>query len=161
MPDESQTDWSAWSREAVRLMQERNDAWMRDYGLDPGCHYDWSLDDAQLVLQAETGAVVADICVVGSASGSEGTFLWAWANEAILPHARRGLERVREFGESNGLELLIKPGWTGGQAEGLEMAVVAGRVLDAEGIWIDSTDDVTLFFALSNLRRRPPSSESA
>jgi len=35
------------------------------------------------------------------------------------------------------------------------MAAVAGRILDADGIWIEEAGDVTLFFALSNFRRRP------
>src|SRR5262245_38210256 len=156
MPDESQTDWSAWNREAVRIVQERNNALVRDYGLLMGCRYDWSLDDAQLVLQSETGEVVADICVLGGVSAFEGTFLWAWGNETIPAHARRSLERVREFGERNALERLIKAEWPGGRPEGLEMAAIAGRVLDAEGVWVAPTGDVTLFFALSNLRRRPP-----
>src|SRR5262245_8444022 len=43
MATRAEPDWSAWSREAVRLMQERNHAWIRDYGLQ-GCQYDWSLD---------------------------------------------------------------------------------------------------------------------
>lgn len=134
-------------------MQERNDAWMRDYGRQPGCRYQWSLDDAQLVLWSEGSEVVADICVLGSAS--ERTFLRAWGNETIPPHARRGLERVREFGESNALGLLIQPEWPGGRAEGLEMAAVAGRILDAEGIWVEPSEDVKLFFALSRLRKTP------
>jgi hypothetical protein len=63
------------------------------------------------------------------------------------------LARVREFGEAQSLDLLIRPQWPGGRPEGLEMAAVAGRILDADGIWIEETGDVTLFFALSNFRR--------
>jgi hypothetical protein len=133
-------------------MQERNDAWMREYGLQ-GCQYDWSLDNAQLVLRLDSDEVVADICVIGSVSEAEGTFLWAWANEAIPHQARRGLETVREFGENNALELLTKPEWPGGRSDGLGMAAAAARLLDASGVWVAPTGDVTLFFALSNFRR--------
>ena len=42
-------------------MQERNDAWVRDRGLQ-GRHYHWSLDDAELVFPSESEEVVADIC---------------------------------------------------------------------------------------------------
>src|SRR5262245_54614303 len=133
-------------------MQERNDAWMREFGLG-GCQYQWNLDNAQILFRSATAEVVADICVIGSVSETEGTFLWAWANEAIPHQARRGLETVREFGDSNVLELLTKPEWPGGRSDGLEMAAVAGRVLDAAGIWVAPTGDVTFFFALSNSRR--------
>ena len=153
MPTQAEPDWSAWSREAVRLMQERNGAWMEDYGLR-GCRYVWTFDDAQLVFRPGRDEVVADICVLGSVSEAEGTFLWACANETIPEHARRGLERVREFGHRNELELLTKV-WPGGRSDGLEMAAVAGRVLDAAGVWVAPTGDVTLFFALSNFPRVP------
>ena len=152
------SDWGAWSREAVRLMQERNAIWMRDYDLE-GRRYHWSMDQAELVFPAESVSVVAGICVIGSISVSTGTFLWAWANDAIPVHARRGLERVREFGEANGLELLTKPEWPGDRSHGLEMAAVAGRVLGAEGIWI-APGNLTLFFALSDFcMRRHQSAE--
>jgi hypothetical protein len=139
-------DWSAWSQEAVRLMQERNCTWARSYSLE-GHPYQWSLDDAELVFRCESDEVVSDICVIGSVSRSEGTFCWAWANEAIPSCAQHDLARVREFGKVRALELLIKPQWPGGRPEGLEMAAVAGRILDADGIWIEETGDVTLFFA--------------
>src|SRR5215510_6997295 len=152
MPTKVESDWSVWSREAVRLMRERNDAWLREYGLR-GCRYDWTLDDAQLVFISGSDEVIADICVLGSVSESEGTFLWAWANEAIPSHARRGLEKVREFGERNALELLTEPKWLGSRPDGLEIAAVAARVLDASGVWAETAGDVTLFFALSCFRR--------
>jgi hypothetical protein len=145
-------DWRAWSREAVRLMIERNAAFVRDHGLQDR-PYHWDLDDAQLVFSADNDEVIADICVLGSLSSSEGTFLWAWANEAIPLQARRGLEGVREFGERNALELLSRPEWPSDAAGGLEVAAVSGRILDASGVWVAPTGDVTLFFALSNFRR--------
>jgi hypothetical protein len=135
-------------------MQERNAAWILEYGLRER-HYHWSLADAELVFPSESDQVVADLCVIGSASLSEGTFCWAWANETIPAHARRGLEGVREFGHDNGLNLLTNPEWLGGRPEGVEMAAVAGRILDAAGIWVAPGDDFTLFFALFNFRRRP------
>jgi hypothetical protein len=133
-------------------MQERNAIWMRNFELE-GRQYQWSLDHAELVFPSGSISVVAGICVIGSISVSKGTFLWAWANDVIPVHARRGLERVREFGQINGLELLTKPEWSGDRSDGLEMAAVAGRLLDAEGIWT-APGDVTLFFALSNFRKR-------
>jgi len=133
-------------------MQQRTNAWVRDYGLN-GRRYHWSLDEAQMVFPSESDQVVADICVLGSLSVSEGTFLWAWANEAIPSQARRGLERVREFGEENALDRLAQPEWSADRADGLEMTAVAAKLLNAEGVWVAPTGDVTLFFALSNFRR--------
>ena len=114
-------------------MQARNYSWVQSYGLE-GHPYQWSLDDAELVFRGESDEVVSDICVIGSVSRSEGTFCWAWANEAIPSCAQHNLTRVREFGEVWALELLTKPQRPGARPEGLEMAAVAGRILDADGI---------------------------
>lgn len=149
---QTEPDWSAWSQEAVRLMQERNRKWVQSYNLE-GCPYQWSLDKAQLVFRSDSDQVVCDICVIGSLSRSEGTFRWAWANKAIPACAQRDLANVREFGEVHALELLTRAEWPGARPEGLEMAAVAARILDADGIWVADTGDVTLLFALSNFRR--------
>jgi hypothetical protein len=50
------------------------------------------------------------------------------------------------------LDMLITPALSGGRAEGLEALAIAGRVLDAEGVWVDEAGDLTLFFALFNFR---------
>ena len=125
---------------------------MRDFGL-AGCQYEWNLDNAQIVFRSDSTEVVADICVVGSVSEADGTFLWAWANESIPCQARRGLEKVRACGESNGLDLLTTPEWRGSRSAGLEMSAVAARLLDAAGVWIETSLDITLFFALFRFRK--------
>ncbi len=147
MSEDPNTDWSGWSREAGRLMQERNAAWQERFRLG-GHAYRWHLDPATLRFERESDAVVARVCVVGTASEHEGTFLWSWANEAIPATARLGLEAVREFGARHGLLLLTTPEFKGGRAEGLEVLAVSGRVLDAQGVFVDRKGDVTMFFAL-------------
>ena len=147
------TDWAAWSSEAVRIMRERNDAWVARWGL-AGAAYTWELRSAELIFAAPDFEVVADLCCVGTASRNDGTFMWSWANDALPAPARRGVDRIREFGEHNGLPLLTTAEWRGGEPEGKEMVAVAARILDAEGVWIERADDVTLFFTLSHFRTR-------
>jgi hypothetical protein len=84
--------------------------------------------------------------MIGSVSRPEGPFCRAWANEALPSGAQRGLAKVREFGEFTRSKLLIRPESPGGRPEGLEIAAVAGRIPDAEGVWIAETGDVTLLF---------------
>src|SRR5688500_2734387 len=107
------TDWAAWSREAGRMMQARTNAWHARHKIVQGSSYRWDLERGTL----QIAEVTARLCCVGSASLSEGTFLWAWANEAIVPAARAGLEQVREFGERHGLALLTNAEWKGGRPE--------------------------------------------
>jgi hypothetical protein len=147
------TDWGEWSRGAVAEMQAQNEAWLRRFSLQ-GAPYRWDLGTAELIFDRAGDHVVADICAIGSVSEAEGTFCWAWANEAIPSTATRGLELVRAFGEAHDLPLLIMPEWPGGLADGLEMLAVAGRVQDANGGFVDTERGLTTLFTLSHFRVR-------
>jgi len=146
-------DWGRWSREAVELMQSRNRAFIDKFALS-GWPFQWDLDAAQIAFVSAESAVVADICMVGSISACEKTFLWAWANETIPSGAQARLPDVRTFGTTHDLGLLTTAEWPATRAEGLEILAVAGRVLDADGIFIDSVGDLTLFFVLHRFRTR-------
>src|SRR5690349_7615680 len=99
METDGETDWAAWSCEAVEIMQSRNRAFVEKFAL-AGRPFRWDLDVAQIAFVAAEYAVVADLCVVGSISACEKTFLWAWANEAIPERARERLHLVRSFGKA-------------------------------------------------------------
>lgn len=144
-------DWGAWSKEAVRLMQERNTAWQQRWGLS-NCPFQWDMNTATVRFRRDNGEVIASVCVVGTTSVAENTFLWGWANENIPAVARKHIERVQAFGARHQLQLLTTPEFPGGRPEALEMLAVAGRVLDAEGVFIHSVGDQTVFFSLSDFR---------
>lgn len=152
----SEDDWAKWSREAVTIAQERNRAFVERFAIS-GQAFRWDLEAAQIAFVSGQYAVVADLSVVGSTSQAEGTFLWAWANQAIPRRAQERMHEVRIFGERHDLGLLTTAEWPGGRAEGLEMLAVAGRVLDAEGVFVAPDGDRTLFFTLHRLRRQPSS----
>lgn len=153
------TDWGEWSRQAVAAMQARNEAWITRFALQRA-PYRWDLGTAELIFERAADRVVADICVVGTVSASQGTFQWAWANEVIPRAARQGLELVRTFGEANDLSRLINPEWRGGRADGLEMLAIAGRVQDATGGFVEAAGDLTLFFTLRRFRVCPHAGEA-
>jgi hypothetical protein len=148
------TDWGKWSRQAVTAMKAQNEAWVTRFALQRA-PYRWDLDTAELIFERAVDRVVADICVVGTVSAAQGTFRWAWANDAFPPAAKQGLELVRRFGETHDLPLLVSPEWPGARADGLEMLAVAGRVQDAGGGFVDVAGVLTLFFTLSRFRLRP------
>jgi hypothetical protein len=152
MANSGQRDWAAWSREAVSLLQQRNDRWLARFGLSKGAPYRWDLDAARIIFQRGDDILTAHLRLVGSISACQGTFLWGWANDSIPVVAREGLEVLRSFGQQNELNLLIEPEWPAHKADGLEMLAVASRVLDADGSWVDQSGDLTLFFLLDNFR---------
>jgi hypothetical protein len=120
-----------------------------------GAPYRWDLGTAELIFDRPGDHVVADICAIGTVSEAQGTFRWAWANEAIPSTAMCGVELVRAFGETHDLPRLIMPEWPGSLADGLEMLAIAGRVQDASGGFVDRDQDLTLLFTLSHFRVRP------
>ena len=145
-------DWGEWSREAVARLQERNDAWTTRFAIPERASYHWDLHRGALVLARAEDVVVADLLLVGTASAATGTFRWAWAEAELPTSMQRRLDEVRSFGHEHYLPLLVEAEWPGGRAEGLEMLAVAGRVLDAEGSWVDQQDATTVFMLLSRFR---------
>ncbi|WP_432103189.1 DUF6882 domain-containing protein [Streptomyces sp. bgisy091] len=155
MDDHSKHDHSGWesvvsaARERARsrqaLMIER-------FGLSGDVRYDWSTDDARITWSREGKVFLSGrITLLGSVSTAQQTWLWSWANES-LPHAALGdIERVRRFGEENDYPVLPWPGFTSDPELVAEARMVAAAVLDADGLWADSTDDVQLYFTLHDL----------
>ena len=149
---EQTTDWAAWSREAVEMMQARNAEWPLQFGLQANPKYRWDLDRALLELQGPLHEVIATICLVGTSSEEEGSFVWSWANEAIPRQHGEALEAVHDFGRENHLSLLTTARIPGGRPEALECLCIAARLQRAVGTFIDQQGDVTLYFTLLHLQ---------
>lgn len=151
----TQPDWAAWSREAVEMMVARNAEWPRKLGLVGAPEFRWDLDSATLVLQGPLHEVVATVCLVGTTSESEGSFLWSWANEAIPKQHGEALEVVHDFGRENHLALLTTPRIQGGRPEATECLCIAARLQRAMGTFIDQQGDVTLYFTILHAQLAP------
>ncbi|MDR0214714.1 MAG: hypothetical protein LBJ15_12000 [Comamonas sp.] len=146
------TDWAAWSRESVEMMVVKNAEWPQQFGLQGTPAYRWDLDRAVLVLDGPLHEVVATVCLVGTTSDSEGSFLWSWANEAIPRQHGEALEVVHDFGRENHLSLLTTPRIQGGRPEATECLCIAARLQRAMGTFIDKQGDVTLYFTILHLQ---------
>ena len=146
------TDWAAWSREAVETMVARNAEWPQQFGLQGQPAYRWDLERALLVFEGPLHEVVATVCLVGTTSEREGSFLWSWANEAIPPVHGQALEVVHEFGRDHHLALLTTPRIQGGRPEATECLCIAGRLQRAVGTFIDQQGDVALYFTILHLQ---------
>ena len=146
------TDWAAWSREAVEMMVAKNAEWPKQFGLEGSPAYRWDLDSATLVLEAPLHQVVATVCLVGTTSDSENSFLWSWANEAVPKQHGEALEVVHDFGREHHLALLTTARIQGGRPEATECLCIAARLQRAMGTFIDKQGDVTLYFTLLHAR---------
>jgi hypothetical protein len=75
-------------RGAVAAMKAQNEAWTARFGL-ARAPFHWDLTTAELRFERATDHVVADLCLVATVSEAAGTFMWAWANDAISDAARQ------------------------------------------------------------------------
>jgi hypothetical protein len=138
-------DWAAWSREAVALMSARMTELMSRHGLEAAARCHWDLEAGKITIGDATFRLVT----VGTVAGDQ--FLWSWANDAIPASAKAGIERVSGFGNDNDLCLLTHPYSPGGLAQAKECLALAGRILDADGVWIDQTESGYIVFILFEL----------
>lgn len=146
-------DWAAWSREAVETMIARNAEWPQKMGLQAApkqCR--WDLEQALLVFEAPLHTVVANVCLVGTSSASDGSFVWSWANAAIPALHGQALEVVHDFGREHQLALLTTPRIQGGMPEALECLGIAARLQRAVGTYVDQQGDVSFFFSILHLQ---------
>ena len=145
--------WEGWIDEALALMDQRNDQWEAAWGL-ADAPFSWSQNPPEILFERAEDEVVADLCVVGTASAG-GPFIWAWANPAVFEDAKRGLKVVRRFGATHAWSLLTEPELEGGVDRGHECVAIAGRVMNAEGVFVYDDGDVAFFFTLGGFRARP------
>ncbi|MFI6844365.1 hypothetical protein OG535_38110 [Kitasatospora sp. NBC_00085] len=155
MSDRSKHDHRDWE-EVVLAARERARArqalMVERFGLSGDVEHHWSTDDARITWSREGKAFLTGrLTLIGSVSLARQTWLWSWANDS-LPHALLGdIEQVRQFGEQNNYPVLPWPGFDHHPELVAEARMVAASVLDAEGLWADSTDDVQLHFLVHDL----------
>ncbi|HEY4664884.1 MAG TPA: hypothetical protein VIG85_07850 [Comamonas sp.] len=150
------TDWDAWSREAVESMVAKNADWPTQFGLHGDLKCRWDLERALLAFEAPLHEVIATVCLVGTSSEKEGSFVWSWANEAIPPQHGQALEVVHDFGREHQLSLLTTASIPGGRPVAMECLAIAARLQRAVGTFVDKQGDVSLYFSILHLQVAVP-----
>ncbi|MFJ5831981.1 DUF6882 domain-containing protein [Streptomyces sp. NPDC093089] len=148
------SDWDEVVLAARERARSRQALMVERHGLSGDVQYHWSLDDARITW-SRGGRVflTGRLTMIGSVSLPQQTWLWAWANGSLPSAALGGIEQVRRFGEANGFPVLPWPGFEYDPELVAEARMVAASVLDAEGLWADSTDDTQLHFAIHDLKQ--------
>ncbi|MFK0113207.1 DUF6882 domain-containing protein [Streptomyces sp. NPDC091217] len=146
------SDWEAVALAARERARSRQVAMVERFGLSGDVQYDWSMDDAHITWSRDGKVFLTGrLTVIGSVSVAQQTWLWSWANESLPRAALGDIERVRQFGEENDYPVLPWPGFDYHPELVAEARMVAASVLDAEGLWVESTDDVQLHFMVHDL----------
>ncbi|MFH8617290.1 DUF6882 domain-containing protein [Streptomyces sp. NPDC017979] len=155
MDDQLKHDHSGWD-EVVLAARERARArqalMVERFGLSGDVQYQWSMDDAQITWSRDGKVFLTGrLTMIGSVSFSQQSWLWSWANESLPAAVLGDITFVRQFGEENDYPVLSRPGFKYDPELVAEARMVAASVLDAEGLWAESMDDVQLHFLVHDL----------
>lgn len=115
----------------------------------------WNFDDEANTLTFSDSAhpsIIADVRLVGSYSTKSNTFQWAWATFDECAPEVHDISRLRVFGEMRGLAKLTTANWKCDEADGWEIASLAGYLLGTEAVYRAPFDHQRWFMLLSNLR---------
>lgn len=130
-PDEFQTLLDA-SMQELQLKTEAHKAW----GLGTFDHWNVDQDVGDLVFTSEVGTTaVAPVQIIGSFSTNDNSWLWAWDNPSINDALKVDAAKLKEYGETHGIEQLTSRKWTGTEDDAWAMAALAVKLCDAQGAY--------------------------
>ncbi|MEU9093839.1 DUF6882 domain-containing protein [Streptomyces sp. NPDC048428] len=108
-------------------------------------HMSWGLGSAdRWGLDQRTGLITwtfpdrtatAPAQILASFSASSGSWLWAWANESILPEMSRDARSVRDWAETHGHHTLAQPETEADEQVAATLAALAVRITGAAGFY--------------------------
>lgn len=121
----------------------------------------WGLGSADAWnIDQETGSIrwtfsdrtaEAPVQVLGS-YGVGGTWLWAWANESLVPLVRSTSEVVRAFGQDHGIAMLKKPELPVSEEQAADLASLAFRIADGTGFYRAPAGRTQLYVAFGPVK---------
>lgn len=97
----------------------------------------WGLDQTTGLIQwtFPDRIATAPAQILASYSRPKGTWMWAWANESILPPLRRDAQRVRDWALSNGHPELAEPVLSADEHLVSDLSALAVLITEAKGFY--------------------------
>ncbi len=82
---------------------------------------------------------------VGSISKISNTWLWSWANPHLDDKIKTDINFVKEYGQKQKLEKLIKRKWNADEYDGWEMTAISAYLMKAKGAYRVPTEKTLSF----------------
>ena len=134
-------------------LEKKNNLFFETYGR----HKRWDWDDEAVTLTFSDPVlptVCIDVSIVGTVEGT--SWQWNWANRNLSERETGEMEKVRAYGEVNGLEKLTTAFLEADEYTGWEMAAVAAHVLDAPGAYSFPTEQGRCFLLYRRIEQLQP-----
>lgn len=137
------------SMEELRLKTEAHRVW----GLGTFDRWDIDQDVGDLVFSNADGTTaVAPAQIIGSFSTNDNIWLWAWDNPSIVDELKVHALRLKEYGETHGIEKLTMRSWTGTEDDAWAMAALVTKLCDAQGAYRGPTDSAYVFMTFGRVK---------
>lgn len=141
------------SMEELQLKTQAHSAW----GLGTFDRWDMNQDVGDLVFTNEDGTTaVAPVQIIGSFSTNDNSWLWAWDNPSINDALKVDAAKLKEYGETHGIDKLTSRKWTGTQDDAWAMAALAVKLCDAQGAYRGPAGSTYVFMTFGEVRISKP-----
>jgi hypothetical protein len=144
-PPSAKSDLNVVLREGSDLIEQVGKAHHERWGL--GTADSWGVDQTTGIIRwtFPEKTVHAPVQILGSFNATAGSWLWAWANESVLPDLCTDSERVRAWADANGHTELAQPKVEADAQSAASMAVIGFRVTEATGFYRGPGPTITTF----------------
>ena len=137
---------------ACEALQSKQRALREQFDLSKHGRFDWSQDQGVIVFSTNgVPKVAATIQFVGRYSTISKTWLWAWANDTVVPRMSVDSGGVRKFGRNHGFERLTSAKWPADEQDGWDMAALQAQLTAADGAYRTKTDTGYTYLTLKNV----------
>lgn len=144
--------YEAFVADSEAYLKSVQDQTKAEFNLGAYERYDWDQENETLVFSDQDIAkVIAQIQFVGSISIETNTWLWAWANDSVLPGLYEEIWRVKAFGEENNYWQLHMSKWEADEVDGWTMTAIAANLLRARGAYRSPKDNGYTFMIFTRI----------
>lgn len=155
------TDFESFIEQSTAYLRACNAKASHTFGIGTcaRCEYDLFCNE---IWWSEPSApkVRGRVTVVGTTSKSSGTWLWAWANPHFEDVEIGPIEKVREYGATEGISKLTESQWSADEVDGWEMTAVAARLLESQGAYCSPSGNGSFFLLFDRLEFIPEEERS-
>lgn len=137
------------SMEGLRLQTEAHQS---NWGFGACERWDFSQEDGELIFTFPVKTARAPAQIIGSFDSLAGSWMWAWANSSVSPALARDSLRVRQYGRKRSISRLTTPAWSAKESDGWQMAALANRLCESNGVYRAPAGDTYVFFTFGEIR---------
>jgi hypothetical protein len=151
-------EFDAFLEQTREELQLKQDALMAKYRLGTFANYWFDQPSGTLEFRDGNGKphVGATVVPIGSHAPAAGTWMWAWANESIIPDLRTRAEALRQLAGATGIELFDRPMISVSQEMPWELTAIAVHQLRALGAYRAPGERSDLYMAITGVNMLSP-----